>query len=55
MIPLEEVPDPIFSGKIVGDGVAFIPDRGELVSPVKGKLFIFTLRCMRLESSPRRA
>jgi glucose-specific phosphotransferase system IIA component len=36
MIPLEEVPDPIFAGKLVGQGVAFIPDRGELVSPVKG-------------------
>lgn len=38
MIPLEEVPDKIFSGKLVGDGVAFLPDRGELVSPVKGKV-----------------
>ena len=36
MIPLEEVPDPIFAGKLVGEGVAFIPDKGELVSPVKG-------------------
>jgi glucose-specific phosphotransferase system IIA component len=38
MIPLEDVPDPIFAGKLVGQGVAFIPDRGELVSPVKGKV-----------------
>ncbi|MCQ6560396.1 glucose PTS transporter subunit IIA [Paenibacillus mendelii] len=38
MIPLSEVPDPIFAGKLVGDGVAFIPDRGELVSPVNGKV-----------------
>ncbi|OBR64911.1 PTS glucose transporter subunit IIA [Paenibacillus oryzae] len=38
MIPLEEVPDPIFSGKLVGQGVAFLPDRGELVSPVKGTI-----------------
>ncbi|MFC4778402.1 glucose PTS transporter subunit IIA [Paenibacillus sp. GCM10023252] len=38
MLPLEEVPDPIFAGKLVGQGVAFIPDRGELVSPVKGKV-----------------
>lgn len=36
MIPLEDVPDQIFSKKIVGNGVAFIPERGELVSPVKG-------------------
>lgn len=38
MMPLSEVPDPIFSGKLVGDGVAFMPDRGELVSPVTGKV-----------------
>ncbi|UVI27876.1 glucose PTS transporter subunit IIA [Paenibacillus spongiae] len=38
MIPLSEVPDPIFAGKLVGDGVAFLPDKGELVSPVNGKV-----------------
>ncbi|HZG84515.1 glucose PTS transporter subunit IIA [Paenibacillus sp.] len=38
MIPLEDVPDPVFAGKIVGDGVAFVPERGELVSPVAGKI-----------------
>ncbi|MBB3114419.1 PTS system D-glucosamine-specific IIC component [Paenibacillus phyllosphaerae] len=38
MIALSDVPDPIFAGKLVGDGVAFIPDRGELVSPVHGKV-----------------
>lgn len=36
MIPLEDVPDQIFSKKIVGNGVAFIPERGELVAPVAG-------------------
>lgn len=40
MIPLDEVPDPIFSGKLVGEGVAFIPEKGELVSPVKGKIVL---------------
>jgi len=38
MIPLEEVDDPIFAQRLVGRGVAFIPDRGELVAPVKGKV-----------------
>jgi glucose-specific phosphotransferase system IIA component len=38
MIPLEDVPDPVFSGKIVGNGVAFVPERGELVAPVSGKV-----------------
>ncbi|MWC26765.1 glucose PTS transporter subunit IIA [Paenibacillus sp. MMS18-CY102] len=40
MIPLEEVPDPIFAGKLVGQGVAFMPDKGELVSPVKGNVVL---------------
>lgn len=38
MIPLEEVPDQIFAGKLVGDGVAFMPEKGELVSPVNGRV-----------------
>lgn len=38
MIPLEEVPDPIFAQGLVGKGVAFVPDRGELVSPVTGRI-----------------
>ncbi len=38
MIPLEDVPDPVFGGKIVGDGAAFLPERGELVAPVAGKI-----------------
>ncbi|TDF96552.1 glucose PTS transporter subunit IIA [Paenibacillus piri] len=40
MIPLEEVPDKIFAGKLVGNGVAFMPDRGELVAPIAGKIII---------------
>lgn len=38
MIPLEEVDDPIFAQRLVGRGVAFLPDKGELVAPVKGKV-----------------
>jgi glucose-specific phosphotransferase system IIA component len=40
MIPLEDVPDPIFAGRLVGNGVAFMPEKGELVSPVTGKIII---------------
>lgn len=40
MMPLEEVPDPIFAGKLVGQGVGFMPDKGELVSPVKGTVIL---------------
>lgn len=36
MIPIEEVPDTIFADKIVGNGVAFMPERGEAVAPVGG-------------------
>jgi PTS system D-glucosamine-specific IIC component len=38
MIPIEEVPDEIFARKLVGNGIAFLPDRGELVSPVAGTI-----------------
>ncbi len=38
MIALEDVPDKIFAGKIVGNGVAFIPEKGELVAPIAGKI-----------------
>ncbi|KAA9004018.1 PTS glucose transporter subunit IIA [Paenibacillus spiritus] len=38
MLPIEDVPDHIFAAKLVGDGVAFIPEKGELVSPVFGKV-----------------
>ncbi|MBW5444719.1 PTS glucose transporter subunit IIA [Cohnella sp. CFH 77786] len=38
MIPLEDVDDPIFAGKLVGRGVAFLPEKGELVAPVKGTI-----------------
>lgn len=36
MIPIEDAPDQIFAKKLVGNGVAFFPDKGELVSPVNG-------------------
>ena len=36
MIPLDEVPDPIFAGRLVGGGVAFVPERGEAAAPVGG-------------------
>jgi glucose-specific phosphotransferase system IIA component len=38
MLPIKEVPDHIFATKLVGDGVAFIPERDELVSPVYGTI-----------------
>ena len=36
IVPIEEVPDKVFSEKILGDGVAVIPENGRIVSPVNG-------------------
>lgn len=35
---LGEVPDPVFSQKIIGDGMAVIPSEGKLLSPVDGEV-----------------
>lgn len=37
-VPLSEVPDPVFSEKVLGDGVAIIPSDGKIVSPVDGEI-----------------
>ncbi|RDW17367.1 PTS glucose transporter subunit IICBA [Oceanobacillus arenosus] len=36
--PISEVPDPVFSGKMMGDGFAIAPTHGTIVSPVDGKI-----------------
>lgn len=35
-VPLEEVSDPVFAQKMMGDGVAIIPEADEISSPVTG-------------------
>lgn len=37
-VPLDQVPDPVFSGKVLGDGIAIIPEDGRIVSPVDGQI-----------------
>ncbi|RHP48001.1 PTS transporter subunit IIBC [Clostridium sp. AF32-12BH] len=37
-VGLEQVPDPVFAQKIVGDGMAVIPSEGNIVSPVEGEV-----------------
>lgn len=37
-IPLEDVPDPVFSEKMMGDGCAIKPSDEEVVAPVSGKI-----------------
>ncbi len=36
VIPIESVADPTFSGKVLGDGVAIIPEEGRLYAPADG-------------------
>lgn len=38
VVALEKVPDPVFSEKTLGDGVAVIPENGKIYSPVNGTL-----------------
>jgi PTS system glucose-specific IIA component len=41
VVPLEEVPDPVFSQKMLGDGLAVDPAEEIGVAPVTGKLAVF--------------
>ncbi|WP_025027018.1 glucose-specific PTS transporter subunit IIBC [Caldalkalibacillus mannanilyticus] len=38
LLPISEVPDQIFSEKMMGDGFAILPKDGKVVSPVDGKI-----------------
>lgn len=40
LIPLEQVADPVFAKKIMGDGFAIDPIGGEIVSPVAGEVVV---------------
>lgn len=52
IIPLSEVPDQVFAGKMMGDGVGFIPEKGEIVAPFDGtvKTIFPTKHAIGLES-----
>lgn len=52
IIPLSEVPDKVFSEKIMGDGVGFVPEKGEIVAPFDGivKTIFPTKHAIGLES-----
>jgi sugar PTS system EIIA component len=41
VVPLEELPDPVFAEKMVGDGVAVEPAEGTGLAPVAGKVAVF--------------
>lgn len=38
LIPITDVPDQVFAGKMMGDGFAIIPEEGLVVSPINGKV-----------------
>ena len=45
VVPLEDVPDPVFSERMLGDGLAIDPAEGVGVAPVAGDLTIFHRAC----------
>lgn len=52
VVELETVPDPTFSQKMMGDGIAIEPTDGRVVSPVNGKViqFFHTKHAVGIES-----
>lgn len=38
ILPMNEVPDPVFSQKMMGDGFAILPENKTIVSPIDGKV-----------------
>ena len=38
IVPITQVNDPVFAGKMMGDGFAVIPANGVITSPVKGEV-----------------
>ena len=37
-VAIEDVPDEVFSTKMMGDGIAVIPDDGKIYAPCNGKI-----------------
>ena len=52
VIPVTEVPDPVFAEKVLGDGIAVDPTEGTVYSPVVGTIFqiAHTFHAMGIES-----
>ncbi|WJQ00339.1 PTS glucose transporter subunit IIA [Geobacillus stearothermophilus] len=38
IVPLEDVPDPVFAQNMMGDGIAIDPADGDVVAPVDGEI-----------------
>ena len=41
VVPLEQVPDPVFSERMLGDGVALDPAGDTIYAPIDGKIINF--------------
>ena len=40
VIPLDQVPDPVFSQKMMGEGVAIMPHNGNIHAPIEGTVIL---------------
>ena len=38
LMPLDQVPDDVFAQKVLGDGIAIVPENGKIFSPVDGEV-----------------
>lgn len=38
IIPIEEIPDDVFAGKMMGDGFGIVPENNDIYSPVDGEV-----------------
>lgn len=41
IVAIEDVPDPVFAERMLGDGIAIQPSEGVAVAPVSGTLIVF--------------
>ncbi|MDF2627237.1 MAG: system N-acetylglucosamine-specific enzyme component [Symbiobacteriaceae bacterium] len=40
IVPLDQVPDPVFAGRLAGDGVAILPTSGQILAPATGRVVL---------------
>ena len=47
-VKIEDIPDPVFAQKMMGEGFGINPTEGEVVSPVAGKVNLFHSMMLKL-------
>lgn len=40
IVPLDQVPDPVFSQKMLGEGIAVMPEQGNIHAPIEGTVVL---------------